>query len=69
MVFEIIEIGQQLTIPFTVMGGIKEKHIPELVANGAEKIALVTAVSKADNMGEAVRYLRNLINQEKANVQ
>ena len=31
-----------VTVPFTVMGGIKEKHIAELTALGAKHIAMVT---------------------------
>ena len=63
---KIRQISRDLIIPFTVMGGIKKSHIPELVACGAEKIALVTAVSKANNMNQAVKELRDLINNEKA---
>ena len=59
---KITEIGAKLSIPFTVMGGIKEHHLPELVRAGAQKIALVTAVSQADDMAEAVKRLRHIIN-------
>lgn len=37
-------------LPFTVMGGIKLEHVNELAACGARKIAVVTAISRADNM-------------------
>jgi thiamine-phosphate pyrophosphorylase len=52
------EIAPTLAIPFTVMGGIKRGHIPEIVAAGATKIAVVTAVTEADDMARAVRELR-----------
>ncbi len=37
-------------LPYTVMGGIKMVHIPELCAVGARRIAVVTAISKASDI-------------------
>ncbi len=37
-------------LPFTVMGGIKINHIRELVALGARRIAVVTALTKAEDI-------------------
>lgn len=54
------EVSPLLSIPFTVMGGIKEKHIPELKELGAEKIAMVTEITKVDDIAEKVRRLRKL---------
>lgn len=46
-------------LPFTVMGGIKLPHVPELVALGARRIALVTALSQADNIsGETSTWIK-----------
>jgi thiamine-phosphate pyrophosphorylase len=50
-------VAARLSVPFTVMGGIKERHIPELVAAGARTIALVTAVTAAPDPEEAARGL------------
>jgi thiamine-phosphate pyrophosphorylase len=44
-------------IPFTVMGGIKREHIPELVRAGARIIALVTAVTAAPDPRRATEDL------------
>jgi len=45
-------------LPFTVMGGIKFGHIPELVALKARRIALVTALTQADDIaGETRRWV------------
>ena len=49
-------------VPFTVMGGIKKKHIPDLLSAGAKTIALVTAVTAADDPELATRELLNEIN-------
>lgn len=54
-------IAPRLTIPFTVMGGIKAEHIPALVAAGARTIALVTAVTAAPAPAAAARELLALI--------
>jgi len=54
------KITPGLGIPFTVMGGIKAKHIPELLAAGAPRIAMVTEITQADNITAKVKELRSL---------
>ena len=50
-----------LAIPFTVMGGIKLEHVPELVAKGARRIAVVTALTKAgDIAGETEQWVQSI---------
>lgn len=44
-------------IPFTVMGGIGKEHIAGLVAEGARTIAVVSAVTMADDPEQATREL------------
>ena len=44
-------------IPFTVMGGIKREHVPELVCAGARTVALVTTVTAAPDPCRAVAEL------------
>ncbi len=39
-------------LPFTVMGGIKYHNIEELVEHGAGRIAVVTALSQADDIAQ-----------------
>jgi len=45
------------TIPFTVMGGIKKEHIADLIAEGARTLAVVSAVTMADDPERATREL------------
>jgi len=52
------EIAGHLQIPFTVMGGIKAHHIEELMLAGARILAVVTAVSEAEDVEAAVREFR-----------
>jgi thiamine-phosphate pyrophosphorylase len=50
-------IRRVLSVPFTVMGGIKAQHIPELVHHGAQTIAVVTAISQAPDPRMAAAQL------------
>jgi thiamine-phosphate pyrophosphorylase len=44
-------------VPFSVMGGIKAAHIPELIKTGARTMALVTAITAAADPETAAREL------------
>jgi len=52
-----------LHIPFTVMGGIKERNISGLVAAGARRIAMVTEITMADDIASKVAGLREEISR------
>jgi thiamine-phosphate pyrophosphorylase len=54
-------IGSKVDIPFTVMGGIKESNMDELLKRGARRLAIVTAVTEADDIAGAVRKMRERI--------
>lgn len=54
-------IARVATVPFTVMGGIKQSHIPGLLKAGARVIALVTAVTAAADPEAATRELLKTI--------
>ncbi|RLD12247.1 MAG: thiamine phosphate synthase [Chlamydiae bacterium] len=58
------EIVPHLHIPFTVMGGIKTTNIDKVLQTGAKKIAVVTAVTMADDMTSAVKELRAAIGNQ-----
>lgn len=54
----VLEMSKLCALPFTVMGGIKFEHIPELVAAGVHRIAVVTAISEAqDIVTETKRWI------------
>lgn len=44
--------------PHSVMGGIKEHHLPELIKHGVRHIAMVTEITQAPDVAEKVRQLR-----------
>ena len=46
-----------VNLPFTVMGGIKAAHIPDLLNAGAQTIAVVTAVTAASDPRAAAAEL------------
>lgn len=55
------EIGSLLRIPYTVMGGINETNIAPVLAAGARRIAVVSAVTKASDVRSAVERLIRII--------
>jgi len=42
-------------LPFTVMGGVKLEHVRDLVARGARRIAVVTALTQASDIAVETR--------------
>lgn len=54
----IAEIAPKLTVPFTVMGGIKADKIKKLIGLGASRIAMVTEISLAEEPAAKIRQLR-----------
>lgn len=50
-------------LPFSVMGGIKENNIKEVLRCGAKNIAMVTELTLADNIIEKTEKLIGIINK------
>lgn len=59
------KIAAVIHIPFSVMGGIKTEHIPDLVINGAATIAMVTAVTAAPDPASAASDILTCIKSAK----
>ncbi|MFH1969777.1 MAG: thiamine phosphate synthase [Verrucomicrobiota bacterium] len=55
------KIARLVTIPWTVMGGIKPENVPALIQAGARTIAVVTAITSADDPAQAARDLLALL--------
>jgi thiamine-phosphate pyrophosphorylase len=55
------QIGRRVSVPITVMGGIKLDNLDPLLEAGARRIAVVTAVVAADDISKAVRTLKKRI--------
>ncbi|MBR4833261.1 MAG: thiamine phosphate synthase [Thermoguttaceae bacterium] len=54
------ELRKATTVPTTVMGGVKARHIKELRSIGVERIALVTEITQARDVAAKTRELRSL---------
>ncbi len=61
-------IRPSVSVPFTVMGGINGSNIDRVVEQGARRIAMVTAITKAPDIAEAVRDLRKRIPQDDGSI-
>ena len=59
----ISEISPRIKVPFTVMGGINEANIDQVLAQGARRVAMVTAITRATDIAEKVRSLREKITE------
>ncbi len=59
----IAEFSALSSLPFTVMGGIKLKHVKELTAQGAKRLAVVTALTQADDITAETRKWIKAIQQ------
>jgi thiamine-phosphate pyrophosphorylase len=57
----ISEIGPQLTIPFTTMGGINPDHIGRVLEAGARRVAMITGITHAADIEARVSLLRKTI--------
>jgi len=58
------EIGPCLNVPFTTMGGINAENIHQVLNAGARRVAMVTGITKAPNICDRVRELRQMIRSE-----
>ena len=52
------QVSAEIDIPFSVMGGIKEDHLDELISLGANHIAMVTEITQATDITSRVKQLR-----------
>lgn len=54
-------IAPHLEVPYTVMGGINGANISQVITAGARRVAVVTAITQAEDMTGAVASLRERI--------
>jgi thiamine-phosphate pyrophosphorylase len=57
------EISPQIKIPFTVMGGITEENIDQVLAEGARRVAMVSTITRAADIAKKVRSLHDKIRE------
>lgn len=56
-------VVNNITLPFVAIGGIKESNIAEVVSCGAQCIAMVTEITKDQNMEAKIRDSRKIIKE------
>ena len=61
----ITAIKQNISIPVIGIGGIRKENVREVLASGADGIAVVSAVISSDDITKATRELKTLIRQYK----
>ena len=54
-------LAPAVTCPFSIMGGIKEHHLPMLCAKGFKHIAMVTEITQAADVEAKVKHLRQIM--------
>jgi len=57
----IAEISPVIEVPFTVMGGISEANIDQVLAQGARRVAMVTAITQAADIAEKTKLLKETV--------
>ena len=57
----IAEIGPQLTVPFTTMGGITPDNIHSVLKAGSRRVAMITGITRAADITQRVQQLRETI--------
>jgi thiamine-phosphate pyrophosphorylase len=57
----ISRIGARVHVPFTVMGGIDLSNIHQVLAQGARRVAMVTAITQAPDIAGTVKMLKEKI--------
>ena len=60
----IADFSRHCSLPFTVMGGIKRDHLDDLLQAGAKRIAVVTAISQAEDIAAETGYWQQRIRGE-----
>ena len=48
-------------IPVVAIGGINHERAPEVLATGVDSIAVVTAITEAENPEESVKLFKKLV--------
>jgi thiamine-phosphate pyrophosphorylase len=59
------ELIPEISIPFTVMGGIKMENIKDLLKIGARNIAMITEITMSENVFEKTKKMVEIINNFK----
>lgn len=62
----VTEVVKLSTIPVTTMGGIGLSNAASVIEAGADRVAVVSAITKADDIAAAARELKRVVREAKA---
>ncbi|GAB6137004.1 thiamine phosphate synthase [Halanaerobaculum tunisiense] len=54
------QVSSQVDVPLVAIGGIKQENIIEVVQAGADTIAMISAITQAEDIKERVSNLKNI---------
>lgn len=63
------QVSRVIQIPFFAIGGIDQTNIEEVLKKGASRVAVVRAVSGAENVEKAAKRFKEIIVQQKNQMQ
>ena len=59
----VAEIKRHVSLPVVAIGGINHENAAEVVAAGADGLAVMTAIIAAPDVAEAARRMRRVIDE------
>lgn len=57
-------VAENIDIPFTAIGGIKENNLSEVLDSGARCVCMVTEIVGSDSITEKVKQVKDIINKK-----
>lgn len=57
----VADVAAVTRLPLTTMGGIKHGNAAAVVASGADRVAVVTAITQADDVAQAAAELKDIV--------
>jgi thiamine-phosphate pyrophosphorylase len=55
-------VVQNIDLPFVAIGGIKRSNLPQVVKKGAKTLCLVTEIIGAEDIGQRIKEIQDIIN-------
>jgi thiamine-phosphate pyrophosphorylase len=61
------EVRAHVSLPIVAIGGIKRDDVAEIIRNGANSVAIISAIIDAEDVEGAAREIRNIVDSERGN--
>jgi thiamine-phosphate pyrophosphorylase len=63
----VAEVRAHVGLPIVAIGGIKREDVAEIIRNGANSVAIISAIIGAEDVEGAAREIRNIVDLERGN--